>query len=436
MDNTYTLPFRDGNSPHTGNIRVVNLDIGRSVLVLGETGSGKTEAIRLMTYQFINYIKNTNGGPIVVFDYKDDYKRFFENIATGFETKVVAIDQNQSDVTWNIFEEVESMAEFEEIGRILFKQYEEQSRNPFFPQAARQVFVSLLKGFYEHHDTPVNLDILATLNKCDAEELHQKLTDGGYIAEASHIDPAARKQSAGVFSNLQMVVSELLKGNFGSSGEFSIRRYMSDPGTEVLILDFPLDRGETVKPVYRFYIDWAIRHALGATDSPAFFILDEFQTIPGLEKIERLVNAGRAQNAYGILGLQSVSQLNSTYGEASAQSILSGLAQEVLLRPGDSASINHIRTRMGREIVERDVAEPDDTYDRDLEGKLEQTPDTVTITDEEYPISEADLQTFQAGEAIVITKEGNTRGRLWQLDPILQKPRLSNLREVIEQGRQ
>lgn len=446
---TFLLPLRGGED---NELRAAELDRSRSVLVLGETGSGKTEAIKLMAYQF-DIRQNT---PFVVFDYKGDYREFFETRLP--EVDVVPLSVTRGGPSWNIFDEVSNdpraaAEEFEEIGRLLFKQYEAESNNPYFPQAARQVFVATLKMIAQADLEPGNQVLVGTLSgevqkTSDGEaadidkptEINKMLKQAGFPAEAAHLSPNAKKQAAGVYGNLQMAVGEMFRGSFATGPpddafSISVREYMANPDGRVLLLDFPLDRGETVKPIYRFFIDWATRFGLADETTPTYYILDEFQTIPGLEKIERLVNAGRAQQAYGIVGLQSVAQLEGTYGEADAQSILSGLAQQLLLRPGDTPSTEHVRSRLGREFVKRKVAEPEERVIRDSSGEVIERSRTQTVTDEEYPVSEAELQQFQPGEVIILDTDGWTQDRLFRLQDVLTDPQLEPIRRDIRMRR-
>lgn len=406
----------------------------RSILVLGETGSGKTEAITLLVYQF------AVGGddPFIVFDYKGDYRAFFERYGRGEDLLTISLEG--SDEIWNLFAEVDRVEEFDEIGRQLFMEEERASSNSFFPRAAKDVFVATCKYLYERDDIDPSNEYLVRFIDQGPKALYGYLTDevaraNGLSGAAVNIDvKGASKQALGVHGHLQTVVSEMFRGDFRSDGDFSVSGYMKNPRGRTLLLDFPLDRGETVKPVYRFFIDWAIRDALNDDRDDAYFVLDEFQTIPGLEKIERLVNAGRAQGAYSVLGLQSVSQLYSTYGEEQASSILSGLAQEILLRSGDRRTTDYVRSRLGQEFVTREVRDDDGRLVRDAQGNVIENPDNTTeIKREEYPVSERTLQQFRPGEGFVVTQTGRSHGRLMMLEPIVALDRLSGIHQMLLQ---
>jgi hypothetical protein len=429
-ENSYLVPFR--------NDQVATPDRNRSILALGETGSGKTEAIKLLAYQF----QADDDDPFVVFEYKDDFKQFFSDrsvVADGGATSVdnatddpsttpsPEIDSYDEDVVmlslegstriWNVFEEADSKADFEELGRVLFTEHEENAKNPYFPKAARQVFVATMKRISRELDDPTNEDLVSTIQENSVKELYNGLADFSDLqGSAANIDPEASEQSRGVYGHLQTIVGDAFKGDFKKAGEFSIREYMANPDGRTLILDFPIDRGESVKPVFRLLIDWAIRHGLNDDSNDAYFVLDEFQAIPGLEQIERLVNAGRARHAYAILGVQSKAQLYNTYGENQGEAVLSGLAQEILLRPGDEPSIEHVRTRLGRHQRIQLQQGPTSRLKRRLTDR-ESEYNQYSIQ-EEYPISEAELQQFDPGEAVIIEPKGWRRGRLFTLDEV------------------
>src|SRR5699024_5506402 len=78
-----------------------------STLVLGESGAGKTTSIRTM----LDQVPFSNEIATVVHDFKDDYKRYFEE--RGIEYIVLSIED--SDVIWNMFLDVTRERRYREI---------------------------------------------------------------------------------------------------------------------------------------------------------------------------------------------------------------------------------------------------------------------------------------------------------------------------------
>lgn len=219
-----------------------------------------------------------------------------------------------------------------------------------------------------------------------------------------------------MFSHLQVTLGSIFTGDFAKDGAFSIREYMENPNGRKLILDFPIDQGERIKPAFRLFIDWAIRSALDDSENNAYFLLDEFEAVPELERIERLVSDGQAKGVYTILGLQNKSQLEDSYGEDTTDSILSGFTQEILMRPGDETGLDYIRDRTERERHKRRVQGPASAFDRDITGR--EILYNQVSTNGRSGISETELQGFETGEAIVLGEDGWRRGNLYQLSEI------------------
>lgn len=383
--------------------RLLSLQRTHSVLALGEPGSGKTEFIKLLLPQ----IEAAPDEPVVVFDFKGEYREWAEQ-----RGDVVRLSTRDSTRTWNLFREVDRETEYEEIGRSLFAEAERRSNNPYFPKAARQVFVALLKTFDRVRDTPTNADLVTTCNAHDRTGLYDVLSQFDDLqSAAANLDPAADNQAAGVYGSLQVLLSEVFTGEFAADGGFSVREYMENPDGRTLVLDYPIREGKRVTAAFTLLLSRAIKHALAAPDRNAYFVLDEFAQIPRVENVETLVATGRSRNTQAVLGLQSVSQLEDAYGATTARSVLSGLTQEVFLRTGDPRSIDYVTDRLGGE---RHV-----TADRRAESAHPEGNGASV----RRPVVGPTVQGFDAGEGIVATSDGRTHVRLPMWDALGDRTR-------------
>lgn len=381
-----------------GSKRAVQLATDRSVIVLGETGSGKTEGIKVLAVQ----LQNDENEPYVVFDYKEDYQEFIP------EREVIKLSMTDPDVTWNVFMEIEAEDDCDEIAKAVFSGAEDE----YFNNAAAQVLADVLRLILRRSDSsaqPTNADLVGFLDGIDAAQLRTWFDAEGLSAE-KHLQPGVEATS-NIVSILEERVKAVFRGRFAESGSFSIREYMGDPQGKILILDFPIQQSESVQAIFRLLLDWSIRFGL-EDERNCYYLLDEFAALPRLEMLERLINAGRAYNCYAIFGVQAIPQLEETYGKAGAESLLSGMAQEIHLRVGQE-SVEYCRRRLGRNRVERDIG-PSDGEDENDKRVFE-----------EYPVGEDTLQTLAAGRAIVHTPEGRQWGRIIRYEEI--GGRLQNL---------
>ncbi|KAB7513973.1 type IV secretion system DNA-binding domain-containing protein [Halosegnis rubeus] len=218
----------------------------------------------------------------------------------------------------------------------------------------------------------------------------------------SAINPDASKQSVGVYSTLQPIVREVLTGDFATAdGEFSIREYIENPNNRLLLLDYPIEEGDRMGPIYKFFIDRASQLMIADPDRGGYFVLDEFARVPQLEVLDTLVATGRAQQTQAILGVQSLSQLARKYGDATVDSILSGLTQEMHLRSGDQRTVEYVRDRLGTSDQVRYSFRDETT----VNGK----PVTKTVSKE--PIA-GKLQRLDHGEAIIYATRGWVHAKL------------------------
>ncbi|UPM43833.1 type IV secretory system conjugative DNA transfer family protein [Halocatena salina] len=381
-----------------GSQRAVQFEMDRSVLVLGETGSGKTEAIKVLAHQ----LQAEPDEAFVVFDYKQDYRTFFP------AENVVRLSSDDSDVIWNVFEEIEDDGDCDEIAKAIFVGAEVD--NDYFTNAATQVLADVLRLLRIRADRsdvePSNEDLVKFLNDVDVDHLREGFIEEN-LSSKKHF-PATVEASSNIVSILEERVKTVFRGDFSKDGSFSVRKYMADPDGQILLLDFPIQQSASVQPIFRLLIDWSIRFGLD-DERDSYYILDEFAALPELDMLERLINAGGAYNCYAILGVQAIPQLRDTYGTDKADSLLSGLAQEIHLRVGQG-SVEYCRKRIGREHVERNVGPDDDE-------RLVEVDDDIRVF-EEYPIEEDTLQNFEAGRGIVHTPSGRQRGRLYLLDAI------------------
>jgi hypothetical protein len=405
----YLLPYAaiTDRSDRLAATHAVALEKDRSILVLGETGAGKTATLTLLAYQ----LQTGPDEPFIVFDYKGEYQEFLES--SNHDRDVITLSSIDASCQWNLFEEIEREAEIDEIASAMFPSTDDAD---FFSNAARQLFVAVITYLRRQAEwegtTPTNADLVTFVQTMDKEEMYDRLSDHpDLVAAASAIDPDADRQAAGVYANFQQVIADLFRGDFAEDGTFSIREYMANPDGRTLVLDFPIREGDAVQPAFRFFVDWSARFALTDTRG-SYFLLDEFARLPGLRKVGDMINAGRSSNTQLLLGLQSVAQMHDTYGQDKANALLSGLVQSIVLRVGDAPSFEYVREQLGRD-QERRTVPSHDHRGRSI-GRQE-------ITDETYPIASGDLVRLADGEAIAIRPDGWVRGQLHELSDVRRK---------------
>jgi hypothetical protein len=398
-----------------------------STLVLGASGFGKTEAIRIL----VNQMQATEDEPVVVFDYKSEYQTMFTDAET------VVLSPETSTHYWNVFAEAETEDEFRDVAERIFPDTEAEQigENRVFFNGARQLFTASLKLLVREDEftAPDNADLREFLQKASWRQLHEALQEHSDLAgtAGTHLDPEAPKMALSHYDFLMQRIEDVFVGDFAVSGTFSIREYMQNPAGRVLILDMPQTASGAAEPAFRFFLDRAMEYALNDPTRQTYFLLDEFARVPHLEEIENLTGAGRSQKAQGILGLQGISQLKSNYDEDYAYDILASITQEILLRPGDKESLAYILDRLGKEqYVVRDEA-PASFFEALTSADIAWTAGEAyqERVEESHRLSEAEVQQFDKGEAVLMNEAGWVQAQLpmWERLPAHQREILSSV---------
>lgn len=329
--------------------------LSRHVLILGGIGTGKTNTIFHILEQLRGSM--TRNDVMIVFDTKGDfYQEFYRpgDIVISKDAKATGPDGPDF---WNIFREVADGISIEEdvieITRTLFFEKIQQSNQPFFPNAARDLLAAILLHFSRTQEISEmdNGRLRDFLNRSPTSDLRLMLESHDDLrAMTTYIADDRSPQTQGVFSELQQMAREILVGNFARSGTLSIRQGVREKGGRVIFIEYDLGVGNLLTPIYRLLLDLAIKEALSREKSEGnvWFVIDEFRLAPNLQHIDDGANFGRSLGAKFIVGVQNVEQVFHAYGEELGRSILSGFMSTIAFNVKDAATREFIKGLFGK----------------------------------------------------------------------------------------
>lgn len=190
---------------------------------------------------------------------------------------------------------------------------------------------------------------------------------------------------------------------------------MNDPQGRILVLDYPTRQSETIAPVFRYLIDESIKHGMSDPRRSAYFFLDEIEHMDvSISRLGELINVGRGNNCQAILSLQSVAQLQDTYGRERANALLSGMTTSIILRTADEASVDYARETVGTQFNEYTAHV--ERKEAPLGGGMIETG-RETKLEEEHAYAKGDLRSFEPGEALICRQgKGYVHGRIRMLE--------------------
>lgn len=325
------------------------------LLFLGGIGTGKTNAI----FQLLTQIKGsmTDRDVMLIFDTKGDFHReFYRPGDTVISNDSKATGPSGVDY-WNIFREIgtgESVeANIVEIAKTLFHERTEKTSQPFFPNAAKDLFCGILTHFARSSGAEKmdNARLRSFLDQSSAGELRTMLQSHSDMkAMVSYIADDRSPQTQGVLSELQQMVREILIGNFRKPGAISVRDAIRSKGGHRIFIEYDLGIGNLLTPIYRLLLDLAIKESLcrEKSEGNVWFVIDEFRLLPNLQHVDSGVNFGRSLGAKFMIGVQNIDQIFHGYGESLARSILSGFMTTVAFRVNDANTREFIKGLFGK----------------------------------------------------------------------------------------
>ena len=342
--------------------------LSKHLLLIGGTGCGKTNVF----YHIIDQLKKnmTQNDVMIIFDTKGDfYGKFYDKSKDCIIANSKQYEQYAS--IWNIYKDIvadgwdsESIeSNISELSWAIFQEAIESNKSqPFFPNAARDLFAAILsyivrigkddlsfkKDFFNNQALKKYLDMM------DAQSIKSMLeSESDLAAVLSYIGDGTSGQALGVFAELQSVVRKLFIGTFAKDGKFSVRNFVREKQGRTLFIEYDLSRGSVLTPIYQLIFDLALKEALGRARSEGnvYLICDEFKLLPHLRHIDDAVNFGRSLGVKVCAGLQSIEQLYENYGEARGRNIAAGFSSVFSFKANDIATREDTVGLYGKNIV-------------------------------------------------------------------------------------
>lgn len=336
-------------------IQLNNDILSKHIMLLGGIGTGKTNAF----FQIVSQIKNqlTNNDVMVIFDTKGDfYKEFYKPGDIVISNDATATGADKLNY-WNIFNEVDEgeglLPSVIEISKSLFAEACEKTNQPFFPNAAKDIFMAILLHFFRNVPPfeRTNEYLIDFINSTPTAKIKEMLNHYKDLrAMTSYISNPESPQTQGVMSELQQITREIFIGNFAKKGSLSMKNLIKNKGGKTIFIEYDLSVGGMLSPIYTLMFDLAIKEALGRNRSEGnvYFITDEFKLFPNLQHIDDAVNFGRSLGIKFMIGVQNVEQIYAEYGEERARSLMSGFSTNISFRVNDQKSREYIQSLYGR----------------------------------------------------------------------------------------
>ena len=305
---------------------------------------------------------------------------------------------------------------------------------------------------------PTNYDLANFFKTTPLEKIYALLNKYEQTKSiAGFVNPDADKMALSVHATLISEVEKIFVGTFGSMNsaklpQMSIKEYLKNPNGRKLFILYDVQKGEVIGNIYKVLIERAIKFALGGEYGAVkldgnknildqikkereeakkkgkkvmkgneikrrkYFIIDEFQNIPPVRNYQQLVNFGRSLGCTSIIGIQSLAQIDKKYKQEGTNSIVAGHGVVFSFRAFDKRTSQFVMERLGEHVMhfQRPVSAP---TPRGSQATIGREIQRVNF----YPVSEAEMRYYKAGEVLLITTHGWKKLRLLTYEEAVDK---------------
>jgi hypothetical protein len=303
-------------------------DEAKHFKLIGTTGTGKTTAIQEILAGAL-----ARGDRAVIADPDGGYLRQFYRADRG---DVILNPFEASSVKWDLFSEIKSAYDVEQLARSLIPDHEGQDRS--WRGYARTFFSAVTRQAREAGIKDVN-ELYRLLVVADTGELRG-------LVRGTPAQPFLDEHNIRMFDSIRSVASSAV-GALEYVGDqhaqdFSVREWVNKKTPGVLFIPYKAGQIAALRSTISAWMRLAIfetmdqgeRHETDSRDSNGrlWFVVDELDALGQIDGLKDALARLRKFGGRCVLGFQSIAQVSSTYGHGDAHTIVENCGNTLILR--------------------------------------------------------------------------------------------------------
>jgi type IV secretory pathway TraG/TraD family ATPase VirD4 len=309
-------------------MKVPAQDESKHFKLIGTTGTGKSTAIQEMLADAL-----ARGDRAVIADPDFGY---FNRLHGADRGDVVLNPFDDRSVKWDLFAEINSPYDVEQLARSLIPDHEGQDRS--WRAYARTFFTAVTRQVHE----------AGTRN---VDELYRLLVVAGTgelraLVRGTPAQPFLDEHNSRMFDSIRSVTSsavgalEYIGRQQGKS--FSVREWVRDKTPGALFIPYKAGQiaalGSTISAWMRLAIFQTMDQdeQYNPSERPArdrlWFVVDELDALGQIDGLKDALARLRKFGGRCVLGFQSIAQVSSTYGHGDAHTIIENCGNSLILR--------------------------------------------------------------------------------------------------------
>lgn len=316
----------------------------RGIIALGKPGTGKSSLGYAYMEHILTVVEQEPNTAVAVYDAALDFYRYF---ATSRD--ILFCPLAKGTAYWHIPGEVETLAHASTLARA-FHQGKMQGSKEFFDLATWYVLQRVFSVMrQQNHSMDELIEVLENTSLMD------KFIKESGLENLVPSDAAGQKRGVtGSLTNLAESLKLLPKRE--GREEFSATEWLKNPQGRILYIGTNPDFREALNPIISALLCTVAGRFMGASnrEQRKYFLVDEFGTLEGREKLREVYTEGRKYNVRVYTSIWGASEMKVKYGEV-AQNMISAPEVKVIFRVDEPDSAEYAAKMLGRPEQERDV---------------------------------------------------------------------------------
>lgn len=405
-----------------GSLSLTRSAIVRHLIVLGSSGSGKSQLLLQLLPQLLK--QNYGSLKAVIVDVKGEFIGHFfrpdrDFIFNPFDTRSVG---------WNLFNELSINLEHHiqtetepPVVRLIANGLADiashrQDKNKFFYNQSANVFFSAIMFCYIN-----NLRTMRDFVRFCRRQPDEILKDFKKMPTAfGALGIGALSSGNETQANIMTTMHEQLN-KFSSilevDGNFSIRDFFRQPGN--LYLSRAGSQSENFEAVFSLLVNLFALQIKGAPEPAAheknalryLVFIDEFSDLPAMASISKyLLPRSRSQGCAVVLGTQSIARIRQLYSKEGAIDLMNDISTRFYFKSKAADEAEAIAKDLGSAEVERASIGDNVTHGTVLTGGNHSSDTENRAIAQNQAFTSAELQNLQIGECVADLQELSSNG--------------------------